>query len=337
MDFSKTHFGRSLDDLRLNDIVNYFRIERVESDATEFKSFGGKVEDQYVALCRTICGFLNSNGGLIVWGAPQGVKIPGKRELSFKGPLSLINETLGKDQLISKISDSIIPLPASIRTKIITNTSNQSVCIIEVDPSESAPHQTRNTYYMRIDGQTKPAPHHYVEALFKKIRFPNLEGFVRFNNVQINHGHGNLQINLNAFFFNWSPLQNVENLSFRMTIFPGEFIPGNSGDKRRQNVHSVLHFGEPYSESHTLLVNRQVLKQNKDELHLAMNFGARNTPSKVSEYWLDLSSPNAKVDLELSVSLRKENLLFKDVQDSKGITRENTLAKILGKNSKKFS
>ena len=28
---------------------------------------------------------------------------------------------------------------------------------------------------MRLDGQTRNAPHHYIEALFKQIKFPNLK------------------------------------------------------------------------------------------------------------------------------------------------------------------
>lgn len=32
---------------------------------------------------------------------------------------------------------------------------------------------------MRIDGQKKPAPHAFIEAMFKKISYPNLTGEIK--------------------------------------------------------------------------------------------------------------------------------------------------------------
>ena len=41
--------------------------------------------------------------------------------------------------------------------------------------SDYAPHQFNGKYYMRIDGHTITTPHHYVEALMRKLPIQDLK------------------------------------------------------------------------------------------------------------------------------------------------------------------
>jgi predicted HTH transcriptional regulator len=173
MDFCTAHFGKTLNSLTIEDVKSYFTDERIESDQIEFKSIHstGNSNEKFTGIEKSVCAFLNSSGGLLIWGSPEGQKVEGRKEKIFKGELSFFNVVLEKDFIISKISDSIIPLPNNVRINILSEGSN-SIVVLEIGISEYSPHQNANAYYMRIDGQTKPAPHHYIEALFKKITYP---------------------------------------------------------------------------------------------------------------------------------------------------------------------
>ena len=56
---------------------------------------------------------------------------------------------------------------------------------------------------MRMDGQSRPAPHHYVEALFKQIKYPNLEGYIKFDELTLDDG--TYYLNISFIVFNYFP------------------------------------------------------------------------------------------------------------------------------------
>ena len=172
MDYSQIYLGKPLADLDYSDVEKYFSTDQSETDQIEFKSYPpqgqSSVDDSLKGVIQSATAFLNSSGGLVIWGAPIGKVIAGKKEKVFIGDLTKVPLTVEKDWLISKISDKIIPLPMGIRVKLIAGPDSQ-VAVFEVDESPYAPHQTDNRYYMRIDGQSKPAPHHYIDALFKRV------------------------------------------------------------------------------------------------------------------------------------------------------------------------
>jgi hypothetical protein len=67
---------------------------------------------------------------------------------------------------------SIQPLPDGIQVETIKkdNKDDQCVTLVDVSRSEYPPHQSNGTYYIRLDGCNKPAPHAFVEALFSGRR-----------------------------------------------------------------------------------------------------------------------------------------------------------------------
>jgi hypothetical protein len=335
MDYCTAHFGKKLDEVTYQDVVGFFTTEKTETDQLEFKSFAGNVNDNYPGLIRTICAFLNSKGGLLIWGAPAGDKPAGRKEKIFQGPLTPTNQILAKDSVISKCSDSITPLPTGIRVAILADGNNGCVCVFEVDESNYSPHQFDKSYLMRIDGQSKPAPHHYIEALFKKIRYPNLEGFLKLTEVSPTafNGSPHYRIVFSIYFFNWSPLQNEENFSFRVICMPGWFPQinyiaqdhGRNGiEDRQENYREIFYFGEPLHNQYVLLINPITLNDNLT-VDIALSFGGRLSPSKSCLYQLNLANPNAFNNPASIVSVITENELLKDGQDKKGVTRESTL------------
>jgi hypothetical protein len=331
MDYCKIHFGKTLMELKFEDIQNFFSIEKTETNQLEFKSFAGNVSDNYPGLIKTICGFLNSKGGLLIWGAPKGEKRSSKNEKIFSGDLAPITQLIVKDQCISKCSDSISPLPVGIRLNVISK-DNNCLCVFEIDESDYAPHQMDNVYYMRIDGQTKPAPHHYVEALFKKIKNPLLEGYLKFNEAELVSGI--LKIHLTVLLFNWTPMQNVEEISYRLSsdngIFSEKYIPdyhiNNMREFRAENFKNVLHFGEPAVGIHTIAVNLSKFR----DITIVLSFGGRNTSAKSSKYKFSLGNMSLS-NIESNLIERKENLSYKELQDSMGVTRESTLKGLLNR------
>mgnify|MGYP000881575833 FL=1 len=188
MNYSKNYFGKNLTELSYTDIENFFIEEKKESNSLEFKSYStenGNLNKSIESITKGICAFLNSEGGILIWGAPKGIKRENRQEKVFIGDLSPVPELKEKDWLINKISDSITPLPIGVNVQTLDK-NDSYVYVFEIQQSKYCPHQFKNTYYARLDGQTKPAPHYLIEALFKKITFPQIEGFIGLDKIYCN-------------------------------------------------------------------------------------------------------------------------------------------------------
>lgn len=99
------------------------------------------------------------------------------------------------------------------------------VYILEVDQSPYSPHQVDDRYFMRLDGQTRPAPHQYIEALFRKITYPNLEGYVRLQKISSKEERHYIinEIEISLFIFNLSEIQNEHDVYLRLETSIGTF------------------------------------------------------------------------------------------------------------------
>ena len=76
MTYSKLYFGKELIELTYDDIENYFVDEKDESNKIEYKSYHNPDEKNHTenenGVVKAICGLLNSEGGIVIWGAPVG-------------------------------------------------------------------------------------------------------------------------------------------------------------------------------------------------------------------------------------------------------------------------
>ena len=343
MDYCTNLFGKKLYELQFRDIEEFFKVERAETDQMEFKSYAGSLDKNVQGLTKSVCGFLNSKGGLIILGAPLGSTVAGKTEKIFVGALTIIKEEVAKDRLISKISDKIISLPHGVRLQVVEGKTGEFVCVFEIDESDYSPHQTDGTYYMRMDGQTRPAPHHYVEAQFRKIRYPNLEAYLVVTKSTIERtgttsGFYNLSFDIQ--FHNWSPLQNVEELTYNVIVHPGKFIQTdkpeyyapNGGVYERRSSEKVIHYGWAVLTSYEIKISSEAAQKVNHKAKILVFFGGKNCPSKSSEYEIDLTKSTAGINVDSQMVIRrKENRLFKDIQDELGQNRESILKSALGR------
>jgi len=347
-------FNKDLEELTINDIKSHFSLNKEESDIIEYKSFYVKNQTNYGhkenAILKTICAFLNSSGGILIWGAPIEKK-DSEGNKFYAGDLSPIDRKIDKDNFISKIVNRILPTASGIRIKIIeTGTNNDCVVIFEVPESNYKPHRFDGRYWMRLDGQSKVAPHHFVESLFKQIKYPNIEGYLKIENIDlkpISHGFGFKQnyryffLSIRIFIFNFSPLINEEKLSFRLISNPGKF--GNykspaytlsynmdGHEYRNFNAKEIFYYGEPLTETQTIILDPVDIPKQNNEGELFFIFGGRKSPQKKSTYKLNLNALNSFDSSKIFTSF-EENITNHEVVNKIGKTKEEHLKKILGR------
>jgi hypothetical protein len=333
-DYALTYFGKPLADIEYVDVERFFNKEHSESDQIEFKSFNsnGPLDSKLPGIIEGITAFLNSSGGLLIWGAPEGVKIAGKKEKVFTGSLTKLPITIEKDWLISKIADKIIPLPRGFRVQLAACADGQ-VAVFEIDESPYSPHQTDNRYYMRIDGQNKPAPHHYIEALFKKISFPKLEVYL---------GQGKTHpvtraihaVEVSFIFLNLSHYLNEEKLSFRIEIDCGYFadlepspeaslpLPSYHKDRRQcrnpVELDISLPYATPFVLAEELHFREAELKKHNDRAAITIFFSGKTAPPKFCRYYLKFSSDRKQVTFNIG----EQNRLLSDMEKDHGLIIE---------------
>lgn len=181
-------FKKDIYKITLKDVKNFFSIPQIETGVLEFKSGGVEIIDLY----KEVAAFLNTEGGILILGAPKEKSI--KNQKICEGELTYSN-FLSKDWLSQKISTNIFPPPIGIRIKQISYKKG-SLFIIEVPQSLLPPHQSMSDgrYYIRIEGEAKPAPHGIVQALFDKRRAPLLSAKINIENLSDNVDNIELKI-----------------------------------------------------------------------------------------------------------------------------------------------
>lgn len=331
-------------DLTYDEIEHFFSVDREESDKIEFKSYHSPAENEKEkenGILRSACAFLNSSGGLIIWGAPVGQAVEGKKEKIFKGALSPVTKLIEKDYIINRLTDSITPSPNSINFYSFEKNGSY-VNLIEIGQSEYRPHQYKNTYYMRIDGQTKPAPHHYIEALFKRISYPKLKGYITFNNLTTDRTYFYLEIS--AIIFNLSKLQIEHRPYFRIVVTKGATFQESHNPRlahlysmsghelRKANATETIYYNQPYRFTETLRLNPTELIKHNSEFSIWFYFGGENSPLLLSKYTLkiDFTHPNVQ-DLNTLISHKDENRYFFEHSDDLGKTEEERIKAIIGR------
>lgn len=174
IDRSKSVLGKSIDDLTLEDLKEFFKDEKIETSTLEFKSGGTEGKKLY----KEIVGMLNCEGGIIILGAP--IEISEDTRTKFKvckGDLTKVTKFKNNEALAHSINSNINEIPIGIKVHPIKVEIGFYIYIIEVPKSNIPPHQVAQTgtYYVRINGESIPAPHGIVESLFNRRRRPELK------------------------------------------------------------------------------------------------------------------------------------------------------------------
>lgn len=209
MSFARQFFGKPLHEVEVSDILRFFKQKRHEGQHLEFKS--GEVHMEKIQ--KEICAFLNSEGGLMIVGAPREMSIPGmvKERSSFGEPRpSNINDP---EVFTSKLLSGIVPEPVGMQLQQI-RFSDGSVFLVEVPPSSFPPHQLFATgkYYLREGDVSRPAFHEEVERMFLDSRkaYPDLR-------LEIQKKKD--EVTLSLVFSNRSSVS-VDKLNFRLEVRP---------------------------------------------------------------------------------------------------------------------
>ncbi len=335
-DLLKTYFQvENLEEITQERISTFFQTERVESDRLEFKSGGTSNFDSSPQIKKSICAFLNTDGGILIWGAPVGRMIEGKTEKVFTGEVQYVSEELENDLLINKIADSMEPLAAQVRVHRIGN-NEKFIYVFAIGKSEYSPHRlcikNDNNFYMRLYGQTRKAPYQFVEALFKKIKFPNLHGYI--SSLNINFDRDEVIINFSALFVNMSPLQNDKDLVYQIQVSEGVFknYNGSFNDKGESYIskkikhqiklNSILHYGNVNREYQSLKFSKaEVLKGTEPiPFSIELAFGAAKSPLKVSVYNYELYL--FRNEPHYSLKSKVENQMYSEKNDTNEIMKD---------------
>lgn len=343
MTYSKLYFGKEAKEITYSDIENFFIAEKEESNKIEFKSYhnleGKNHTEKENGVIQAICGLLNSEGGLVIWGAPVGQSIQGKKEKIFKGALSPVEKLVEKDSFISRVTDLITPSPRGVTFQTFEN-AGRFVYLIDVEQSWYSPHQFRNVYYMRIDGQTRPAPHHFIEALFRKVTFPKLEGYIKIDSVKTEGNKCILQ--LSYFIYNKSKLQNEHEIYSRLFVSTGKFANYGVGNSNYRfytleghelsipNAKSTLYYNEPIFETETILFSPNELNQANFECDVLLHFAGKQSPLMVSKYKLSLKNLYPENPNSLIINM-DENIYSYEHSDKIGKSEEEKMKLILGR------
>jgi hypothetical protein len=156
-------------------LAHWFQEPRREHQTLEFKS--GDVHIREVA--REVAGFLNSQGGWLIIGAPK-EQLQGRHKIC-QGPLTS-SHLQSEAWISSQLEQLITPAPANGTVTIRKlKEAELSLYLLHVIPSDHSPHMVNGEgrYYIRHQAATKPATHQEVERLFWKDHQPNLKQYFK--------------------------------------------------------------------------------------------------------------------------------------------------------------
>ncbi|GAA4449137.1 ATP-binding protein [Rurimicrobium arvi] len=310
MKYSVAIFGKDLYNLTYEDLERFFSSEKEETLNLEFKSFNnqGSYKDKEKVIFKSVCALLNSEGGIIIWGAPSETK-DANGNAKATGALTPFDEGLDRDKLINKISSNIIPMPIGIRVMPLKNgDSNNAVIVIEVDKSIDRPHQFDNRYFLRLDGQTRIAPHYLIKALIQGKDFPVLRGHIKLR--RITTSANSVVLTFTKLLFNTSQFNNEINAFISIIAYPGDIVVNRTNyNNRNDDTVPILTHGRPLLSHFDVIVSSKDLNK---PLTIGLQFGGEKSPSKISSYVYNLNTHLAIGDVvneEIYLTKKSENEL----------------------------
>ncbi len=323
MGLAESIFQKKLNELTIDDLKEFFTEEKEETSFLEFKTGELEIEKIY----RGVCAFLNTDGGILIIGAPREREVDKKR--TCIGELIPTKKIKSEASLGHLIAANISPTPGRLNIKHFKY-KDGFVFIIEVFKSAHPPHQVSNEgkYYIRLDKEARPAPHGIIEALFKKISYPLIETYAKIdlissvNNRRVNNISGNyIQINFSFIIINWSEFQNEVDLNVRIIISKGIFLNSTSfpnigyksGQEYSHKVSSLLAYGQPLQFTEQIFINKKEITLDDHNFRILISFFGKSSPSKSSSYLIDLNTFE-QLDTMEALKVVHENILVSDFQ-----------------------
>jgi len=191
---------------------------------------------------------------------------------------------------------------------------------------------------MRLDGQSRPAPHHYIEALFRKVTYPRLRGHIIINSCQLFAGNQYV-IDVSCYIFNMSKLQNEHNIYLQLCTDIGSinyknisnngekyFLEGN--ELRISEAMPILFYNNPLVEK--VSISYMPYKLINYESDLLLYFGGKQSPLMVSKYKLSFKDPYVR-DPNSLITHKEENIYIYDVSDNLDASEDEKIKKAMGR------
>lgn len=227
MSYIEKIFNKNIVDLNINDLTDFFESDQEETSILEFKSGKVEINDIY----KEITAFLNTEGGLLIIGAPieKKEKIGKNEKVICSGELTY-SQFRNKDWLYQKIASNIVPSPIGL--KIFEHIdSSGSIFIIDIPQSTIPPHQCSSDgrYYIRLEREAKPAPHGIIQALFQKRKLPKLDADIYIR--KINNEVDNVVVSIK----NTSNIP-ADKVSFIVELYNIENVECELGSRESQDV-----------------------------------------------------------------------------------------------------
>lgn len=332
--YSEIFFNKSLTAVTLSDLESYFTEPQNESNILEFKSYTSHDKTEFRTkeneILRTICGFLNSDGGLLIWGAPSGETITkdnGSKEKIFKGALCPVDEDMSKDTFIGRMANGISPTPRGVLFHQIQAGNNKWIYVIDLPQSLYAPHQFQHIYFMRLDGHTRPAPHNYIEAFMKQVKVVNLECFVQTECITLTtRRHGVIPFILSVH--NFSKYIMAFNVRYSLTVSYGTYFYKNEEipitTDGRFEVHvpieKTLHYNMPFLRKFYLILPE--LWNKKGNFEISLSVYADNCPAKISKYTYECYGSHSNPTPQIRLIKSTENQFSFEQSDQLNSTEE---------------
>ena len=160
---TQLRFGKELEQLKVSDIE--FLIERRidESQSLEYKEPTSNLEKDCDDLAKAISGFLNTEGGIIIYGVSE------ERENEHRYPENIMWCGAPKEQFESLLLNRVQPWEERIRIYRIPNEENdqKGIFVLEIPKSDNPPHMSNFSYYRRLNFRTEPMSHEDVMRAFQ--------------------------------------------------------------------------------------------------------------------------------------------------------------------------
>lgn len=220
---SQTIFQKDLYQITREDLEKFFSEDQEENSILEFKE--GMTD--IVKIYAEVAAFLNTEGGLLILGAPREKEHPSKKGYKVASGSLTPCTIRDRDVILRGLGTGIAPSPTSIKIHEVP-IEDGSVYILDIAQSMTPPHQVSNSgkYYIRLEREAKAAPHGIVEALFNKRQKPRLQISC---STALVEDSGELVV---IFELKNTSLTTAESVGFMLTIYGASHITEKEGGLR---------------------------------------------------------------------------------------------------------
>ncbi len=169
-------FNKKAEEITVQDIENFISTKPMESKNLEFKG-PEVVERSFKKITKTISGFANTEGGLFIIGIEE-IEVPETKEKCTSDEISWYKGKWNKERIEQKVMTNITPIIPDLNIHQLLNPEDETekLFLISVPQSESIPHydEMNQRYYFRLNFETLPMPHSFVELSFGRRYHPEL-------------------------------------------------------------------------------------------------------------------------------------------------------------------